>query len=431
MKLEIPFENENQEFKTSLAELDKGILSLSAMLNKSGKGKLYFGVANDGTIIGLNNNIGEETLKKIGKRIHELILPHVVPKVSFEFYNNSTIIVVEAQGYNKPYSCKGEYRIRVASEDKQIEPDVMNELIMSNSLALMDNAEAINQNPTFEQLKSLYISHKLSIDNKTFFKNTGLLTKNGKFNYLAEILSDNNNCSIKVVRFSGVDKTEMISRNEFGYQCLLIAMKKAYEYVISFNETRVDLSKGITRVEYPLFDAKCFDEAWTNACLHNRWIKNVPPAIYMFDDRIEIISTGGLPFDYSKEEFFMGVSRPVNIGLQKIMGQLNMIEQTGHGVPTIVQKYSTKAFEIGTNHIIVTIPFAYKPSYCHSQLDDLTKSQKAVFDVIKNNPTFTIKEISQLVGLGTTRVSQIIKTLKNEGKIKRVGATKGTYWLTI
>ena len=96
----------------------------------------------------------------------------------------------------------------------------------------------------------------------------------------------------------------MISRNEYGYHCLLIAMKQAYDYVAALDEVRVDLKAGQKRKETPLFDLECFDEAWTNACLHNRWVKNIPPAIYIFSDRIEIVSTGGLPFDFSKEEFF-------------------------------------------------------------------------------------------------------------------------------
>ena len=61
MKLENCYESETQEFKTSLSELDKGILSLAAMLNKSGKGRIYFGVANDGTVLGLEGMLGQET----------------------------------------------------------------------------------------------------------------------------------------------------------------------------------------------------------------------------------------------------------------------------------------------------------------------------------------------------------------------------------
>jgi len=431
MKLQSSYELENQEFKTSLGELDKGIIALTAMLNKSGKGKVYFGVANDGTVIGLGGSVGQETIKKIGTRISEQVRPVIVPKISFESYDDNVIIVVEAEGYNKPYSAAGEYRIRMGSENKKIDPSILSEMVLSNSITQMENVEAINQSLTFEQLKGLYREKGLTVNDDTFVLNAGLLTKKGTFNYLGDILSDNNNVSIKVVRFKGKDKMEMISRNEFGYKCLLLSMKSAYDYVSALDEVRVDLDTDMIRKEFPLFDLVAFDEAWTNACLHNKWIKNVPPAIYIFDDRIEIVSTGGLPFDFTKDEFFSGVSRPVNIGLQKIMGQLGMVEQTGHGVPRIIRTYGTEAFDIAENHITVTIPFAFEPSFKQANYEGLTISERKVLEAIKNNPTASIPVLSDITKTGKTRVSEIIKVLKDMKKIERIGKTKGGYWILL
>lgn len=428
MKLENGFETEAREFKSTLAELDKGIVSLTAMLNKGGSGTVYFGVGNDGEIIGLDGMLGQETVKKIGTRIAEMIRPAVIPKIYFEEYEEKTVIVVEVSGHNKPYSASGEYRIRVGSENKKIDPELLGELFFSNAQAMIDNAEAMNQDLSFSELKQLYLIKGLTIDDETFARNMGLLTKNGAYNYLAEILSDNNNCSIKVVRFKGKDKLEMISRNEYGYHCLLIAMKQAYEYVAALNEVRVDLNAGLERKERPLFSLECFDEAWTNACLHNRWIKNVPPAIYIFSDRIEIISTGGLPYDLSREEFFAGISHPVNLSLQKIMGQLDMVEQTGHGVPKIIGVYGTQAFEIADNHITVTIPFAFEPSMNQTSYDGMSTTHAAVLKVIKNNPALRLEEIAKLAGIKRTRTTQIISDLKALGRIERVGGNRKGYW---
>ena len=431
MKLADCYETETQEFKTSLSELDKGILSLTAMLNKSGKGKVLFGVANDGTVLGLNGMMGQETIKKVGERVAEQVKPSIVPRISYETYGEKNIIVLEAEGHNKPYSSSGEYRIRIGSENKKIDPSVISEMVLSNSIAQMENIESLNQNLTFAQLKGLFISHGMTVNNGTFAANMGLLTKRGTYNYLAEILADENNCSIKVVRFRGTDKQNMISRNEFGYKCLLVAMKAAYDYVSSLNEVRVDLEQGMERRERPLFDLRCLDEAWTNACLHNKWIKNVPPAIYIYDNRMEIVSTGGLPFDYSKEDFFSGISRPVNVGLQKIMGQLGLIEQTGHGVPKIVSVYGTEVFEITDSHITVTIPFAFEPSFRQINSEGLSVTQKRILSLIKNNPTATIPELGKLSGFSSSRVSKIIPELKNIGLIERMGSNKSGYWKII
>ena len=429
MKYPLKYESEKIEFKKSLSQLDKGLEALSAMLNKNGYGKVVFGVLDNADIEGLKD-IGQESIKKIATRIKESIVPSITPKINLENYDELQVIEVEAKGDQKPYACFGNYLIRVGSENKKIMPQELGDLFFTNSNLPTEKIEALNQDLTFNGLKSLYISNGYTINDATFAKNMGLLTANGKYNYIAEILSDNNNCSIKVVRFKGKDKLEMISRNEFGYKCMLIALKQAFEFVLSFNETRVDVDSNLERKEINLFDKNALDEAWTNACLHNRWIRNVPPAIYIFSDRIEIISTGGLPLDFSKEEFFNGVSHPINFSLMKIMGQLNFIEQTGHGVPLIVRKYGEKAFSFYENHIVVTIPFSFTPSFDQLKTD-LSESHNKILQILNENPSLTLKELCEVSNLGRTRVSEIITDLKEMNRIERIGNNRSGYWKVI
>lgn len=427
MKLDLPYETELQEFKTSLSELDKGIDSITAMLNKGCKASVYFGVSDYGEIVGIDGQLGKETIKKIEQRINEYVKPSIVPSIALENYDGKTIIHVTVSGNRRPYSCAGNYRIRVGSSNKQIDPELLGDLFFSSQNASLESTESINQDLSFNKLRQLYISKGLSIENTSFESNAGLLI-NGKYNCLAQLLADENDISIKVVRFKGTDKLQMLSRNEYGYKCLLLAMQQANDYVASLNETRVDIESGLVRKEIPLFDMHAFEEAWTNACLHNKWIKNIPPAIYVFSDRIEIVSTGGLPFDFSEEDFYKGVSHPVNIGLQKVMGQLGLVEQTGHGNLVIVAKYGRDAFDIQDSHITVTIPFAFVPSMSEINIDELLPSQVKILKTIKDNPQKTIKEIAALAGIGVSRTSEIISDLKSIGKLERVGSRKSGYW---
>ena len=69
-------ENEQQEFKLGLAQLDKGLKSLSAMLNRQQIGTVYFGVDDDGTVKGIE--IGKKTLLDIRSRAAELIEPRII-----------------------------------------------------------------------------------------------------------------------------------------------------------------------------------------------------------------------------------------------------------------------------------------------------------------------------------------------------------------
>lgn len=427
INVDYPVEDEFYEFKTSLAELDKGIAAITAMLNKHEKAEVYYGVANDGEAVGLNEQLGPETIKKVESRISEIVKPSIAPTVVFEEYDGKRIIHVSAKGNRKPYSCNGDYRIRIGSSNKKIGPELLGELFFDSASTSLEGVECINQDLTFYTLKYYYQKNGLTINEKKFYQNANLKV-NGKFNMLAELLADENNTSIKVVRFSGIDKTKMLSRNEYGFKCLITAMQEANDYVISLNETRVDVESDLARKEVKLFDTHAFEKAWSNACIHNKWIRNVPPAIYIFDNRIEIISTGGLPFDYTKDEFYSGISRPVNSSLFKIMGQLNLIEQTGHGNLVIVDKYGKDAFSINKNYITVTIPFAFTPSMKQVDVNGLSPVHAKVLMAIKDNPTFTRKDLASFCGLGTTRIGEIMKDLKELGKIERIGGNKGGYW---
>lgn len=135
-------------------------------------------------------------------------------------------------------------------------------------------------------------------------------------------------------------------------------MKNAQSFCADvLNQTKTVFHKDGYREDIPLFDRIAFREAWYNACLHNDWVDGTPPAIYVFNDRLEIISTGGLPHNMTKEDFFGGVSKPVNEALAKIFIKLGLIEQTGHGVTAITDKYGQEAFTFLDNFLRVTIPF--------------------------------------------------------------------------
>ena len=419
-------ENESLEFKVSLSQLSRGVESLVAMLNKHGKGTVLFGVKDNGDVVGVD--LGNKTLKDISATVASKIKPAIVPIIAEEEYGDKTIVKLEAAGFNKPYSADENYLIRSGTENKKIDPEIMKELLFSSSIESMVEIESFDQELTFNQLKQLYIMHGLSINDTSFYKNIGVLTKNKKFNLLGYILSDNNDCSIKVVRFAGKDKSEMISRNEYGYRCLVLALTAALDYVLSFNETRVELTGNAVRKEMRLFDEICLREAWSNACLHTRWDKMIPPAIYIYKDRIEIISTGGLPIDYSLDEFYEGVSNPINRQLQKVLGQLGIVEQTGHGVPEIVKRYGKEAFDITDNHIVVTLRFPFELNNEGTIFSSLSKSQAKVLKAIMSDLSITTEEISKVVGLGTSRVAVILKELKELGILERDGSRKNGYW---
>lgn len=418
-------ETENIEFKKSISELKEGIISIASMLNKNGHGILYFGVKNDGEIIG--QEIGGLTLKNISQAIANFIKPQMIPVITVEYLDEKTVIKIEANGNDKPYSAYGRYYIRSSDEDREIAPNKLKELMNFSYIESITKIEATNQFLTFNQLKGLYLNNGMTLNEETYKHNLNLLCPNGKYNLMADILSDSNSFSIKIARFAGIDKTSLIKRNEYGYKCLLLSVTQVLDYMEAINDTIVDVTGGI-RIERKLFDFSCFREAWLNACLHNKWSRLTPPAVYIYSNRIEIISTGGLPADYSLDDFYIGRSKPVNLELQKIMGQLNYIEQTGHGVPLIVSKYGKQAFDISDNFITVTIPFSESKETIKKDTNDISITQNKVLELIKSNSNLTISQITNTLNLGQTTINNALKQLKKLGYIERIGSNKTGYW---
>lgn len=427
-------ESETVEFKESTGELKEGVRSLVAMLNKSGQGTLYFGVKNNGDVIGQQS--GERTLRDISQAISTNIEPAVIPTIEEISIPDSKLkaIKVMASGVDIPYSAYGSYLIRSADEDRKITRAALKAMFQGSGADLITEMKSPNQELSFEQFVSLLTAkgyHVTSLQSLT--KSKGLVNSEGEYNLMSFILSDQSDVSIKVVRFSGLDKTSMAQRNEFGGKCLLVSLQQAMDYVESLNETNVVLGHGARR-ETPLFDNEAFEEAWKNACVHNSWADMVPPAVYVFSDRLEIVSYGGLPFGLKLEEFYKGFSRPINRALWSIFNSADYAEQTGHGVTTIVSRYGENAFEITDNFITVRIPFAFRPTWANvSEAGDLrkalNKTQIKLFEAIKENPNATSSELADATGISESTIKKNTAKLVKLGAIQRSGSRKKGYWI--
>lgn len=430
--MNLGFETETIEFKKTTGELRESIVSIASMLNKHGYGTVYYGVLDNGEIKG--QEIGNRTLRDISQAIANYIKPQIIPTITLELLNNKNVIKVVVNGYDKPYSAYGKYYIRSADEDREMSPNqlrvFMRDIKENDEIIQIDSS---NQDLKFSQLKTIYAAKGLTVNNRTFEKNIGLFSSNKKYNLMAELLADKNDISIKVVTFKGNNKNELISRNEYGFKCLIIAMDQVLSYIESLNINRVKLGSH-DRQEQKLFDFACFKEAWQNACLHTRWSKQNPPSVYVFSDRMEIISTGGLPYDLTVEEFYKGISRPINVKLQKIFGQLGYVEQTGHGVPLIISRYGTQAFDFMENYLNVTIPFNFKiineeeDTNIGEIILSLSPKQSIIYNYIKNHPETTIDELVINCKMSNSYVRKIISHLKKNYLIKRIGSNKSGYW---
>jgi len=68
-------ESEILELKRSTSELKEAIISIAAILNKHQRGELYFGIRNDGAVVG--QMVNDKTIRDISKAIGD----HIEPKI--------------------------------------------------------------------------------------------------------------------------------------------------------------------------------------------------------------------------------------------------------------------------------------------------------------------------------------------------------------
>ena len=428
-------ENETTEFKTSMSQLDKGIIGLTAMLNRHNHGTLYIGVDDDGNVIGMD--VGAGTVETIRNRIRSFVQPQVVPEISrHETDDGRSYISVRVTGYNIPYSCDGRYYIRNVSSNESAGPDVVAQLVMARGIDLLKDQRSDLQELTFNTLFGIMVTRDLHPRKDAgFYRSHGMVDEHGMFNLTAYLISDQNSIPMQVVRFNGTDRTAVSSRTDFGGQSLIASARAILEHVSSYMLTEVDLSGG-ERTERNLFDFDAFREAWINACVHNSWGALVPPSVLVFFDRMEIVSYGRIPFPLAMDDFYNGDSRPVNRSLFELFTLVGLTEQSGHGVPTIVRSYGRETFHITDNGMVVTIPFSFEPDFARARkavedVSDLDEDSRKVLRYLDSNPDAKLSDVAEETGIGLSSVKKIVSSLKSEGRLRNDGTNRNSRWVVL
>lgn len=364
-------EEEWFEFKVDWFEhrtLGEYISAMSNAATVHGRENAYFvwGIENDtheivGTKFDIHSEVNGEPLQHYLARLTR-------PDIGFRFdeiiFDQKRIVVLTIPAADKtPTAFDRERFLRIGSSKVNLmdypERESMLFDVLRNGQPTIENTESEYQDLTFDKMFMYYTMKKVPINRRTFKKNLGLLTKDGKYNLMAQLLSDNSHIPIRFSIFAGTTKAAtMYTVREFGNDCLLFSVDNILNYGDLLNVPQADeLNRKTTRIEVPLFDKAVFKEAVVNALLHNRWVDYNAPMFTVYSDRIEILSRGTMPPKQTMAGFYLGESVPVNQKLSDLFLQLHISERSGQGVPTIVGVYGRDAYEFRDNTIAVTIPF--------------------------------------------------------------------------
>ncbi len=271
-------------------------------------------------------------------------------------------------------------------------------------------------------------------------ENLDLYTPNGELNYVAYLLADQNSVSIKVAKYSGTDKVNLIENEEYGYCSLVKATERMLDKLAIENRTFTKITGAARRLQKNMIDKSVLREALINAMVHNDYTREVTPVVEIYADRLTITSYGGLVLGLSKEEFFAGRSMIRNRELMRIYRDLELVEQLGSGMNRILQAYSKDVFRFSENFMEVCLEYdaAYMKSLEEGQqvLEETPggmseKGSEKIVRLLRSNSQLTIAELPAELGISTRAVERHLKNLHRDGVLRRAGGRKEGHWEVI
>ena len=419
-------------------------ISNAAALRGKESGYFIWGVNNEtheivGTTVNYQKDYNKEPFQHYLARL-------LTPDLYFSFneieVQGKRVVVLDIPAAKTvPTSFDGIRYIRIGSSKEKInkyperEAQLFN--VLTNGLPTIETVESEYQDLTFVRLFTYYAGRGITLRQETFEKNLGLRTKDGKYNMMAQLLSDDCHMPIRISIFRGETKAApLFSVREFGNTCILLALDKILEYSDVINLIQTDERNRIMeRKEVSLFNADAYREAVINAFVHNKWIDANAPMITVFSNGIEILSRGTLAPELTIEGFFLGESIPVNRKLSDLFLQLHISERSGRGVPKITEMYGRDAFEFRENSIVVTLPFTIlEDSLVDKPVDKKPKMNEQMEKVlleIRNNPNITQPQLVKIMNIGKSMIQRYISNLKKMGYIERIGSNKSGYWKVV
>ncbi|MDO9591660.1 MAG: putative DNA binding domain-containing protein [Erysipelotrichaceae bacterium] len=426
-------ESNINELKLVLNEkFEKVVVSF---LNSKDGGNIYLGINDKGQPIGI------QEIDRIQLEVKDRIKNNISPStlglfdVIVEEVDEIKILhIVIASGTEKPYYIKKRGMspegcfTRVGSSVEPMSSEMIIDLFSKRTKNSLKSIVSPIQNLTFSQLKIYYEEAGYEIGNN-FLNQLELMNDDGKFNYVAYLLSDNNSISVQIAKYQGLDSYNLIENEEYGHCCLIKATKNVLNRLELENRTFTQIT-SIERKEIKKIDPIALREAVINAMVHNDYSHEYAAKFELYEDRLEISSIGGLPERFTKEDFLGGFSAPKNKELMRVFKDIGLVEQLGTGIRRILKTYTPDIYEFYPNFIRVT--FRYKENLLSVntffETRDVNEIQKNILVIISKEPSITQEVMASKLNVSKRTIIRHMNILESLQLIKRIGDNRTGRW---
>lgn len=413
-------------------------------------GKLYIGVRDDGTVIGLDN--ADSVSLQISNMVRDAIKPDITMFLHYETIveNGKNVVVVDIQrGTDRPYYLakkgmrpEGVY-VRQGYSSVPATDTAIRRMIKETDGDRFEAMRCLNQDLTFEATKKEFELRKTDFEPQQM-RTLKLIDQDGLYSNLALLLSDQCVHTIKVAVFQGTDQTIFKDRREFTGS-LMQQMNEVYDFIDFRNQTRATIEK-LYRVDVRDYPEVAVREALLNLLVHRDYSFSASAFISIYEDRIEFVSIGGLMPGIDLEDVMVGISVCRNQDLANVFYRLHLIEAYGTGMGKIMKAYESmqvkpviettkNAFKI----ILPNINAKYEtenatvktksgtPVTAHTE-KVLSDEEEKILEYARKHGAITKNDVIELLEVSASTAARVIRKMVKTNLLEQKGKARNTHY---
>lgn len=447
-------ESELLEFKRSTGSLREAAATICAFLNGRG-GQIFFGVADDASIVG--QQVGNNTIDDIARELQEIEPPACPAIEQVPIGSDKAVIVVSIQqGQNRPYTHRRRAYKRIGNTTYELTKTEYDQMLLEhlhgqrrweNEPAdgwAIEDLDAVEVVRTVEEsIRRGRSEDPGTRDIKTLIQGLGL-SRNGSPLRAAAMLfgrdrsleRDFPQCLLRAARFRGVSRSEFIDGRQF-YGNAFSLLRRADRFMREHLPVAGRIVPNLfERVDDPLYPPAALREALANAICHRDYtIGGGSIAVAIYDDRLEITSSGTLHFGLTADAlYYPHDSLPWNPLIARVLYRHGIIEQWGRGTLNIVeltQRAGLPRPEIEQAGGCVTVRFLRADYIPPERIPHtLTSRQRQILQVLQRSGGLPLRELRAALGNKEPvwAIKEDLALLKGLGKIATAGHGRGAYW---
>lgn len=414
-------------------------------------GKLYIGVRDDGTVVGLDN--ADSISLQISNMVRDAIKPDITMFLHYETIveNGKNIVAVDIQrGTDRPYYLakkgmrpEGVY-VRQGYSSVPATDTAIRRMIKETDGDRFETMRCLNQNLTFEATKKEFKLRKTDFGSQQM-RTLKLVDQDGLYSNLALLLSDQCVHTVKVAAFQGTDQTIFKDRREFAGS-LMQQMNEIYDFIDFRNQTHATIEK-LYRVDVRDYPEIAVREALLNLLVHRDYSFSASAFISIYADRIEFVSIGGLLPGIDLEDVMVGLSICRNQNLANVFYRLRLIEAYGTGIGKIMKAYEgmqkKPAIETTKNTFKIILPninAKYETEeatmlevksgtpFTTISKKKISDEEEKILEYTRIHGVITKNNAIELLEVSASTASRVIRKMVRSNLLKQNGKARNTHY---